>query len=209
MILDILIVGIMVASMLWGRRSGCVCSLIRLCAISAGIVAGASLAGPLSNALEYTPIEPYLMEHFTALVTSGSVDLAGLLPDFIAKSIEEMILNTQSELVQAFVNVTMTILAFLVIVIVTWVIAISLMHMAKESKRTKGMLGSIDSLLGLFFGALRGGIIIMLLLAGIMPICGIFAPDQLQYIGELLDSSLIAGWLYDVNPLISFVSRLV
>lgn len=209
MILDIIILGILIVSILLGRKNGCLKTLIRLCAIAGGVVAGVVFAGPLSEFLSYTPIETFIVERITNLVSSESIDLVGILPAFIENSLQTVVLETQTQLVLMFVRVSMTILSFLIIVIVAWIIALWLLNMIKRSRRSKGLIGSVDSFLGIFFGALRGVIIIMLLLASIVPLCGVFAPEHLTYIGNLLDSSIIAGWIYDINPIISFVNKLL
>ena len=77
-----------------------------------------------------------------------------------------------------------------------------------RGRKSKNLLGTVDSNIGLLFGTIKGAIIICLVLALMFPLTALFAPQHIHTLNEQLNNSYIAGYLYDINPLIYFMRRL-
>lgn len=65
-----------------------------------------------------------------------------------------------------------------------------------------GFTGAVDWILGLLLGIVLGILYVFLFLALIVPVVGIFIPEQWETVVGWLDSSLFAGDLYDNNLLL-------
>ena len=102
----------------------------------------------------------------------------------------------------------MLVLAFVLIVAGVWIVAAFLRGKLRKSRRDGGLIGSVDSTVGLLYGALRGAVLVLLLLAFMLPFAGIFMPDKIPAIHENLNNSFIAGPLYDINPILLFLRNL-
>ena len=89
-----------------------------------------------------------------------------------------------------------------------WFISVLLRRRILSGRKHKNLLGTVDSSVGLLFGAIKGAILIFLLLALMFPLATLFTPEQIHALNEQLNNSYIAGYLYDVNPLIYFMHKL-
>lgn len=109
-----------------------------------------------------------------SLITDGSAKIAGLL---------------------------LTILCFAVIVFMLRVV-LGLMGRAFSHKYNEGFAGVMDWLLGLILGSVLGVLYVFVFLALLFPVVGLFMPEQCETVMDWLDSSVIAGDLYNNNLLL-------
>lgn len=208
MILDLIIVGILLIAIIRGKVSGFLETVIRFLALIGALVLGVMFTPQTSELLYATRLDESLMARLDAVAEDGIIDLGKYIPDVIAntfEAIEEMSLRVT---VLHFTNVAITIFAFMLIVVGVWIIATILISKLRKSKREKGVIGSVDSSVGLLLGAVKGVILVFLFLAFMFPLAGIFMPEQIPAINEQLNNSFIAEILYDVNPLLIFMKKL-
>ena len=66
----------------------------------------------------------------------------------------------------------------------------------------EGFVGIMDWLLGLLLGAILGIVYVFVFLALLLPVVGLFMPENCETVLGWLDNSLIAGDLYDNNILL-------
>ena len=104
-----------------------------------------------------------------------------------------------------FTNLVMTTTAFILIVLIVAAVTSWLRRKIRKSKMQKGVIGTVDDGVGLMIGGLRGVILVCLFLAFLLPMTGIFVPDRINDVSMLLNESVIAGRIYDINPLIAFM----
>lgn len=205
MILDILILLIFCICTVRGRTAGFLRSLGRLAGWALGIILGVLYAEEFSSIIKMTPFDDFMRDRLMERFKDETVDLAMLFPEFLHDRLKEIGMEGLRTTVNHFTDFTMTLLAFGIIIGVT-VFLFSRIFRRKGRPRT--LIGAADAAAGILCGALKGVILILLLLALLLPVTGFFAPSCLTAVNEQLNHSLLAGLIYDHNPLIFFVSKL-
>lgn len=98
-------------------------------------------------------------------------------------------------------NLILTILCFVAIVFILRVV-LAFVGRTFSYKNNEGFAGIMDWLLGLLLGAILGILYVFVFLALLLPVAGLFVPEQCRVILGWLDSSVIAGDLYNNNLLL-------
>jgi hypothetical protein len=157
-----------------------------------------------------------LYDHFYAYIEStcgnlidigaGSADagatdgLAGLIDGIL-----EMILKKTTEGIAS--------ICFAIIVFFCMVIALKLIFYIitriLSKKYNDGIAGGIDGIFGLCIGLLQGIIVVLIIFIVVMPIAFAASPGLYDRFEGTLNDSIIAGTLYEHNPLFSFVDRFI
>ena len=136
------------------------------------------------------------------------IDLLKFIPKVLRTKFEDFGIDGITTTVNRFTNLSITIISFSIIVGLVWFISVLLRRRILSGRKHKNLLGTVDSSVGLLFGAIKGAILIFLLLALMFPLATLFTPEQIHALNEQLNNSYIAGYLYDVNPLIYFMHKL-
>ena len=95
----------------------------------------------------------------------------------------------------------LTILCFVAIVFLLRVV-LGLLGRAFSHKYNEGFAGVMDWFLGLILGSVLGVLYVFVFLALLLPVVGLFMPEQCETVMGWLDSSVIAGDLYNNNLLL-------
>lgn len=95
----------------------------------------------------------------------------------------------------------LTILCFVAIVFLLRVV-LGLLGRAFSHKYNEGFAGVMDWFLGLILGTVLGVLYVFVFLALLLPVVGLFMPEQCETVMDWLDSSVIAGDLYNNNLLL-------
>ena len=98
-------------------------------------------------------------------------------------------------------SLLLTILCFAAIVFVLRVV-LGLAGRASSHKYNGGFAGIMDWLLGLILGTILGVLYVFVFLALLFPVVGLFMPQQCETVMSWLDSSVVAGDLYNNNLLL-------
>lgn len=208
MYLDIIIVVILLICALRGKANGFLDSLIRLSIIALGITVGVLNTERLRSLLFVLPIDDIMKLKLTKRFHGQNMDLTEFIPKGLRVKFEDFGLDTLNTTVNHFTNLSMTIISFSLIVGTIWGVISLIRHKRLKTGKHKTLFGTVDSSVGLLLGAIKGAIIIFLGLALMLPVAGLFAPAYINMINEQLNNSYIAGYLYDINPLIYFMHKL-
>ena len=208
MVLDIIIVVIFLICALRGKSQGFLDSLVRLAAISGGVIIGILNTDRLRSLLFALPIDDIMKLKLTKKFNGQDIDLLKFIPKVLRTKFEDFGIDGITTTVNRFTNLSITIISFSIIVGLVWFISILLRRRILSGRKRKNLLGTVDSSVGLLFGAIKGAILIFLLLALMFPLATLFTPEQIHALNEQLNNSYIAGYLYDVNPLIYFMHKL-
>ena len=208
MVLDIIIVVIFLICALRGKSQGFLDSLVRLAAISGGVIIGILNTDRLRSLLFALPIDDIMKLKLTKKFNGQDIDLLKFIPKVLRTKFEDFGIDGITTTVNRFTNLSITIISFSIIVGLVWFISILLRRRILSGRKHKNLLGTVDSSVGLLFGAIKGAILIFLLLALMFPLATLFTPEQIHALNEQLNNSYIAGYLYDVNPLIYFMHKL-
>jgi len=203
---DILIAAIFVFSTVQGYRNGfvdtCIHAVGWVLALVLGFVWQDQAAAFLRGRTEiydtlYTGIGNQLRE-------SGHQLLSGL-PASLREMLGPNVSTFSDSLAADLAQMLFGVLAFLLVVIfcklLLWVLSVLI-----SKKRNEGLLGALDGLLGLLMGIIRGVLLVYLTLALLVPLSGILSGDL---IAQQLNSSSLAGSLYDNNPLFLIIHDLL
>lgn len=208
MILDLLVVGIFLIATIRGKVGGFMESLIRFAALIGALVLGVMGTETLTGMLYATNLDELMVDRFSTMAENGALDFSYLVPKVLSDtfgSLGELSLRVS---VLHFTNTLITIFAFMLIVILVWLVATVVIRKIRKSRREKGVIGSVDSSVGLLLGAIKGALLVFLLLAFMFPLAGIFIPEKITTLNDLLNNSYIARPLYDINPLLMFMRGL-
>lgn len=208
MVLDIIIVVIFLICALRGKSQGFLDSLVRLAAISGGVIIGTLNTDRLRSLLFALPIDDIMKLKLTKKFNGQDIDLLKFIPKVLRTKFEDFGIDGITTTVNRFTNLSITIISFSIIVGLVWFISVLLRRRILSGRKHKNLLGTVDSSVGLLFGAIKGAILIFLLLALMFPLATLFTPEQIHALNEQLNNSYIAGYLYDVNPLIYFMHKL-
>ena len=207
MALDIAIIVVFVISTLRGRTSGLGDTVIRFLALAASVAAGVFLTEQLAQLVMLTSLDEILIENLETAAQSETIDLAEVLPGGLGAVIALLGGSLSIEIARC-AQTLIRVLSFVVIVAVVWSIGSAIRRRCRKSKNIGALIGTVDATVGLVYGAARGAILVLLLLALMLPFAGIFLPDKISWINDNLNNSYIAGPLYDWNPILSFIKKL-
>lgn len=207
MILDIIVILIFIVFAVRGKSRGLGESLIRLAAMVAGIALATAFTRPLSALIRKTSLQASMQHGLENIFQGSTVNLL----DFIPKALEDTLQNFGvSDLpfeVSHFTTTAVLVLSFLLITTGVSLISLFLRRRLHIARKKGTVIGSTDSFAGFAVGVLKGTLFVFLFLAFMFPLAGIFLPDRIQAINEQLNSSYIAGPLYDINPLLLLLKK--
>lgn len=157
-----------------------------------------------------------LYDHFHAYVESA----CGNLIDVSASSADVETMGGLAGLLDSILNMILektadgiASICFAIIVFFCMVIFLKLVFYIitriLSKKYNDGITGGIDGILGLCIGLLQGVIVVLIICIIIMPIAFAVSPGLYDRFEGTLNDSMIAGALYEHNPLFSFVDRFI
>ncbi|HQN74730.1 MAG TPA: CvpA family protein [Bacillota bacterium] len=222
-IIDILIVGCVIAMVFFGWKSGFLLKVIKLASSLFGLIASILLAHPFSIVLDkwfgegiYLKIETFLLERIAngdAQATEENIraafaDMA--LPEFIVDWIINSV-NAQ-ETVQSFVDAVTPLIKSLILLLIAFVVLFFgsmlfflLLKLMAKMITSLPIIKQIDKFLGALFGLFKAVILIyaLLFVLGLL----IAIPSVNDAIGPILTVDMQLGsedfrlskWLYDNN----------
>lgn len=208
MVLDLIVVIMFITTTVRGKIRGFSDSLIRLAGLVAGIVLGVVFTEKLADIIMLTPLDELIRDNVRDMVNGNSFDIIDFIPSSIGKVIRSLGATETEQTVTHFTNAVIMVLSFLLIVLATWIVAGLIRDSLSRKRHNKTFIGTVDSSVGLLFGAIKGALLVFLFLALMFPVASIILPDQIHAINESLNNSYIAGYLYDINPLIHFIKKL-
>lgn len=208
--MDIAVASIVIITCIEGYIKGLVISIVSLGSwIVAGIlsmkfypiaadfiIAHTSLYSKINQAVN-SKISPVAnMEITNNTFELSSIKLPKIFDDIIATNTYTG--NTVGDMVaKLMIDICSIILIFFIVKVLLFVVALILDKFMKLP-----VLNQLNRFGGLIFGFFKGGIIICVILAVLIPIIGM---TQNQFIVEGLESSVVSGYLYDNNIILSII----
>jgi uncharacterized membrane protein required for colicin V production len=211
--LDILILIIIILSMARGYRNGLVRTVLRAFGWLLSIVA-AAVAYPYAtdwlseNTKVYDNIRLSLEERFSAHASARAGVIMEDIPRAIAKIVDDLVSTFAVSAADGVASVCFNISVYLSLAIAIKLLSFLLTFLFSKRSRGRGIIGGIDGILGLVFGAVRGMLIIFVLLALVLPVSLLIGESANAAVSNALFSSMVAGELYDNNPLLLLVNGL-
>lgn len=142
-----------------------------------------------------------IAENVGNTANSAMTGIPEVIRDLLDKAISsatDAIANTMSD---SLTNLVFNILGFLVVAIVIKLVLMTLTFLFSKEKNS-GFIGGADGFFGILAGALRGIILVYILLALMVPVTSLSGSSFL--IGQL-DGSVLGSYLYDNNLILKAV----
>lgn len=209
MIFDIIVVTILVICMVLGFRRGFIYSFVNtlgwIGSIICAFIGSRMLSGQLTmhTGLDesiYLKIYDNISGSFESITTG-----ADTLPLILNETVDTAAATAAEALAQRLTDMTMLILSFLMIFIVIKLICY-LITTALSKRHNDGFIGFFDGLLGFIAGSIKGILIVFLFLMLLVPGLNLMSPESTEVALRGLESSHIAGTLYDANFLMLVLS---
>lgn len=209
MIFDIIVVTILVICMVLGFRRGFIYSFVNtlgwIGSIICAFIGSRMLSGQLTmhTGLDesiYLKIYDNISGSFESITTG-----ADTLPLILNETVDTAAATAAEALAQRLTDMTMLILSFLMIFIVIKLICY-LITTALSKRHNDGFIGFFDGLLGFIAGSIKGILLVFLFLMLLIPCLNLMSPESTETVLRGLESSHIAGTLYDANFLVLVLS---
>ena len=173
----------------------------------AGIALATAFTRPLSALIRKTPLQTSMQQGLENIFQGSTVNLLDFIPKALEDTLQNFGVSNLPFEVSHFTTTAVLVLSFLMITTGVSLISLFLRRRLHIARKKGTVIGSTDSFAGFAVGVLKGTLFVFLFLAFMFPLAGIFLPDRIQAINEQLNSSYIAGPLYDINPLLLLLKK--
>ncbi len=123
---------------------------------------------------------------------------------FLKKPVDSLAETLSHSVADKITDLLMGIIAFLFIVLVAKIFC-GIITLLMSKKYREGAIGFLDGFGGFCFGLVRGGIIILLIFAALVPIIALASPENSNLIIDQLSTSKAAETIYQNNILINYL----
>ncbi len=209
MAIDIILGIIVLVSMIIGFKKGLAVTLTHTLGWVVAIICGVCLGKPVQGILKektgiYDSINDTLIEKANEAANDPVVNGDAVPEAFVA--IRKNLLGTVVDSAgTAVVDIAYTVICFLLIVLAARLVTFVFCFLFSK-KHNDGAAGFFDGVLGLLMGAARGVLLALLFLGLVFPFLAITSPELARTITDSLDSSYVAGYLYDNNILMDLLT---
>lgn len=207
MILDGIIGIIIIAEMTRGKIKGFFDTLIRFLTISFAVVLGSLLTGNFNKLMHFLRIDKLINSRLSTSIRVGKIDFEVAIPDAVKNFINDLGNEHTALVIKRLTGTTSSVISFFIIFMIALVISSWLRKKFKKAKSSGAIIGTADGFLGMIFGLAKGVIIVFILLAIMFPAAELFAPKISNILIDQLNESIFSSWLYDNNPLFTFMDK--
>lgn len=208
MIMDIIVFAILIATIFFSMRKGFALTLANFFGGIVSVVIGWIFSDDLAEILfKETFVGTWLTDklHDGLVQSWQNSEIYQALPSLLREESNSGTSWTDSDLITAgsekLVMFFLTIISFFLIVIGLRLV-IGLLKSGFSKKNRNGFTGFVDWLLGLIMGIVLGVINVMIFLALLPAVLGIFCPDMSESLVSWFSGSYFAQDLYDNNLLL-------
>ena len=204
--MDIVIGLIFVISTAVGFRQGFVHTFIHTAGWILSIVIGFAWYAKVEDYLRtktnfYDSIYEKIADRVAAEGSSAAVSFTTNMPSILQEFIDSIKNSVATAITSGVADFLFKVICFLLVVVAIRLIFLLLSSFLSK-KHNEGFLGFVDGVFGLFAGAIKGLLLVFLLLALLVPVISLSSGDSFA---ASLESSRIAGILYDNNYLLLIV----
>jgi uncharacterized membrane protein required for colicin V production len=210
MIFDIIVAALILLFVIIGYFKGFAHSFLRTIDWILAVVAAYIWSEPLGEFLrEHTKIYDGIYDKIAMKFgesLSNAIASLEMLPKVLTDVLSSAGTKVTTQLSENMANTVFGILCFAAIVLAVKILLALIIGFFDRKRDDDGsFIGAVDRLLGLLMGAIKGLIIVFLLLAIAIPAANMFAPDKVQAFYETMQGSYFAHYLYDNNLLLMLI----
>ena len=205
MVMDILILAVMLLTIFFSMRKGFAMSVVSFFKGFASLIIAWVFCDDLALWLSAnTAIGTAITDKINRGLASKweSSDIYAALPDLFKENGADAAAGSLiADGSARIAGLIITIISFSAIVFMLRVV-LAFVGRTFSHQHNEGFAGIMDRILGLLLGTILGILHVFVFLALLLPVAGLFVPEQCQTILGWLDSSVIAGDLYNNNLLL-------
>lgn len=210
MMMDILAAVILLISLIRGAKTGFARTLVSFMQWFICIIAGFILC---SSVKEYLitqtelddAINSYILDQVGTSIEQSAPYMA--MPDLFSQWIQDSSTGFVYGTTASLTDVILTVIAFIVVILAIKLLCWFFVWIFSKEHHD-GLIGFLDSLVGLLFGAVRGVLLILLLFAFLVPVLCLLPGTLSETLKTAMDQSSVASFLYDDNLLLILVRDL-
>ena len=206
MIIDLILCIILVLSTVWYAHKGLARSVRSTLEWLACIALGLFFCDDVSRLLSESPLGDWMRSGFEEKFsgTLGYTPAVDATPGVWKSWTEGVIGDAAEAAASAVTNIVLTVLAFIVMIAaVKLALFIAARVFSKEYH--DGLIGWVDGVGGGALGLFLGVIYALLFLAALIPLMTFLSPAHAESVRNALDASVIAGYVFDNNPLLRLI----
>ena len=208
---DILVIAIIVTSAVRGYRSGLLNSFFNFFRWSLCAVCGIVFALPIKNfILKHTSLQlnisKSIKETMDSSITANKFIMS--LPRQIRLFWDDIRNEATSKISVSLADTLISMLSFILLFAILFILARFALRSLELKKH--GVLSLSNRLCGMFFGALKGALLLSIIMLISFPLLSLLDPDTSATIAKGLSHGRLSGFFYDSNPItegIALISR--
>lgn len=208
MVLDIIVIVIVLSTMVQGYRHGFLQTFIHTVGWIIALAVSYTWSPKVKTfILDKTNFYQFVYDNIFDKVntTMSPQEIQSTLPTIIQEFVTKLTGSFSDSLATGLSDLLFTIISFLVVVMAIQLV-LHLIFSLLGKGHNDGLPGFFDGFTGLLFGFIKGVLLVFFLLALMFPIASLAAPNVMTFLMHNLESSRLAGDLYN-NNLILLVVR--
>ena len=209
MVIDIILGIIVLISMIIGFKNGIFNTLAHtvgwVIAIGCGIFFDKDAQALIRNNTSIYEFIKNSIEEKANETLADPVVNGDAVPDVFMDIRNNFISTVVENCAQQAADISFSIICFIAIVIAVRIVTFIFCALFSK-KHNDGVIGFFDGVLGMLMGVIRGGLLVLLFLGLIFPLMTVISPEFAQIITDNLESSYVAGFLYDNNILMDLLN---
>lgn len=224
------IVGLIVlAAAIRGAVKGIGSTFLKIAGFAGGLVLSVLYSGRLAEYLGGTELRVTLRKHILKLIkpvfagdaaeggSNALTSVVGHGDDFFADKLPKALGGIANSLENSaakaaadrLTELALSVIAFILIILAIELAMLLIRIIIRTVRKTLPALGFLDRLLGFVLGIVRGGLMVCLVMAALVPVTAFAAPAQVDSVMEALHNSYAAGIIYDINPLMMLIRHFI
>ena len=231
--LDGLVGLILLVAVIRGIVKGIGDTVLRLLGLAGGLFLGVMYSDKVAAYLSDTKLRTILHDNIFGILRpqteAAAADAAGdagaevvqmvdpaaadPVKESLPKAIGGMISKLADESAEAaadrLTDIAISILGFIAILLAIWIIMALLRAIYRSFRKQSILIGFVDRLGGCVLGIIRGTLLVCLVIAALIPVVTIFAPDKVPEIIDAMHKTYVAGIIYDINPMMLLVNYVI
>jgi len=201
MVLDILIGFIIICSMVFGYRAGFIWTFFHTLGWIVALVLAFIWTPRARDFLFldtnlYSSVSEALSERL--LEVSNIQSITANLPRILRESVDRLASQTMDAAGMLLSDILFTIISFIFVFFAVKLVFFLIVFLFSK-KYSDGVSGVLDGLAGLIIGFVKGILLVFAMLTAMIPILSMFNTGLVEVVVGWLDSSQLAGTLYDNN----------
>ena len=198
-IADILVIAIIVISAASGYRRGLLNSFFNFFRWSLCAVCGVVFALPIKNFIvKHTSLQLSISKSIKDTLIASNNFITSL-PRQIRLLWDDIRNEATSKISASLADTLISMLSFTLLFIALFMLARFTLRSLELKKR--GVLGLSNRLCGMFFGALKGALLVSIIMLISFPLLSLLEPDTSATIAEGLSHGKLSGFFYNSNPI--------